>query len=84
MNTGEGGIRRTYSYVVVPSRPSWVELHVQLSFLSGQLVVLGLFLPGQCMPLETHTTKGRSVFSQTCLYTVFGFLAIKSLIMALN
>lgn len=42
------------AYVVVPSRPGWVELHVQLSFFSSQLVVLGLFLSGQGVPLETQ------------------------------
>lgn len=72
MNTGEGGIRRTYSYVVVPSRPSWVELHVQLSFLSGQLVVLGLFLPGQCMPLETQQKEGQ-YFHRLAFIQFLGF-----------
>lgn len=43
------------SYVVVSGRPGGVELHVQLSLFPGQLVVLGLFLPGQCMPLDTNT-----------------------------
>lgn len=48
--TEEGG-----SYVVVSGRPGGVELHVKLSLLPGQLVVLGLLLPGQGVPLKTHT-----------------------------
>ena len=38
--------------VVVSRRPARVELHVQLALLPSQLVVLGLLLPAQAMPLE--------------------------------
>lgn len=44
--------RRRSAYVVVPGGPGWVELHVELSLLAGQLVVLGLLLPGQRVPLQ--------------------------------
>lgn len=43
--------------VVVSGRPGGVELHVELSLFPGQLVVLGLFLPGQCVPLETQNKQ---------------------------
>lgn len=33
------------THIVVPRRPAWVELHVQLPLLSGQLVILGLLFP---------------------------------------
>lgn len=50
---GQGKVRVGGSYVVVPCRPCGVQLHVELSLFSGQLVVLGLFLSGQRMPLQT-------------------------------
>lgn len=51
----ENRVRRGSPYIVVPGRPGRVELHVELSLFPGQLVVLGLFLAGQRMPLQTHT-----------------------------
>lgn len=33
-------------------RPVWIELHVQLPFAPRQLIVLGLFLAAQRMPLN--------------------------------
>ena len=38
--------------IIVPSCPAGIQLHVYLSFLLGQGIVLGLFLLGQCMPLK--------------------------------
>lgn len=49
--------KRSGPYVVVSGGPGRVELHVELSLFSGQLVVLGLLLPGQCMPLETQIER---------------------------
>lgn len=43
--------RKQSTYIVIPCRPARVQLHVKLSFLPGQLVVLCLFFPGQGMPL---------------------------------
>lgn len=40
------------THIVVPCRPAWVELHVQLPFLSGQLIILGLLFPRQRVPLQ--------------------------------
>lgn len=45
-----------HTYVVVPCRPGRVELRVQLPLLPRQLVVLGLFLPRQRVPLRGETT----------------------------
>lgn len=45
------------AYIVVSGRPGRVQLHVELSLLSGQLVVLGLFLAGQCVPLQIQREK---------------------------
>lgn len=45
------------THVVISGRPAGVELRVQLPFFPGQLVVLGLFLSRQRMPLRTQTTK---------------------------
>ena len=56
----EKWVRRGSPYVVVAGRPGRVELHVELSLFPGQLVVLGLFLSGQCVPLETHTQTHKS------------------------
>lgn len=44
--------RRGGPYVVIPGGPGRVELHVELSLLPGELVVLGLLLPGQRVPLQ--------------------------------
>lgn len=44
--------RRDTTHVVVPCGPARVELHVELPFLARQLVVLGLLLPGQRVPLQ--------------------------------
>lgn len=55
-----GRSKNRSAYVVVSGRPGRVQLHVELSLLSGQLVVLGLFLPGQCVPLEIRKEKEES------------------------
>lgn len=49
--------RKWSTYIVIPRRPARVQLHVKLSLLPGQLVVLGLLFPGQGMPLQR--TRGR-------------------------
>lgn len=53
-NNNKNNKKPSTTYIVVPSRPGWVELHVELSLFSGQLIVLGLLLPGQSMPLDKH------------------------------
>lgn len=53
-------VRKTNTYVVVPRRPAGVQLHVKLSLLPGQLVVLRLLLSGQCVPLEGTQRQGEA------------------------
>lgn len=45
-------LRKMNTYIVIPRRPAGVQLHVKLSLLPGQLVVLRLLFSGQCVPLE--------------------------------
>ena len=45
--------------VVVPGRPARVQPHVRLSLLARQLVVLGLVLSGQRVPLKTDVDISR-------------------------
>ena len=40
------------TYIVIPCGPAGVQLHVKLSLLPGQLVVLCLLFSGQRVPLE--------------------------------
>lgn len=53
MEQGRKGGRNPY--VVIPGGPGGVELHVELSLFPGQLVVLGLLLAGQRVPLQENT-----------------------------
>lgn len=54
---GEGVRVATATHIVVSGRPAGVELHVELPFLPSQFVVLGLLLPGQCVPLQGETRR---------------------------
>lgn len=50
----QGRKRRGNPYVVIPGGPGGVELHVELPLFPGQLVVLGLLLAGQRVPLQEN------------------------------
>lgn len=41
--------------VIVPRAPAWVHLHVQLALQPRLLVILGLLLAAQRVPLHNHT-----------------------------
>lgn len=43
---------------ISPRRPIGIELHVELAFTAGQLVILGLLLAAECMPLYRRTQYG--------------------------
>ena len=47
--------------VVVPGRPARVLLHVQLPLHPGHLVVLGLVIAGQRVPLDGEESKNKRV-----------------------
>jgi hypothetical protein len=46
--------------VIVPRAPARVQLHVQLALLARLLVILGLLLATQRVPLRNHTIKNTS------------------------
>lgn len=60
-DSGKQAGERGNAYVVVSSGPGRVELHVQLSFFSGQLVVLGLLFPSQRVPLQSQVKTNKTL-----------------------
>lgn len=52
-----------FSFPLLPARcigsarPIRIQLHMQLTFSTGQFVIFGLFLPPKCMPLQRANKK---------------------------
>lgn len=62
--------RKWSTYIVIPRRPARIQLHVKLSFLPGQLIILGLFFPGQGVPLQRTWGRERKTCRNVTSYTV--------------
>lgn len=53
--------------IVIPCGPAGVQLHVKLSLLPGQLVVLRLLFSGQCVPPSAQDLVDGCTFFQRAL-----------------